>query len=393
MIANSLKNITPSYTIEINKKVAELKQQGKNIINFSIGEPDFSMPVNARDAGIQALKESKTKYDKVSGLNEMRTAIKNKLKNENQLDYSIDEIVVSNGAKHAITNTLMALLNHGDEVLIPIPYWVSYPEMVKLMGGIPIFVESSKSEGYKITPKLIEANISSKTKLLFLTNPSNPSGVVYSENELLAIGNCCVKNNIYILSDEIYERISFDSPFVSIASLSDTIKDITITINGLSKSLAMPGMRIGYSASNKEIAKAISTIQGHLLSHPATISQWCAVEGLNQCQEDIEMMKKAYEKRRDLAVEILDTIPNLTYVKPQGAFYLFIDISYYKKFIDFKDSFSVAFCNELLNQVSIAVVPGIAFGMDDFIRISYACDIEMLEDGLKKIKNYLKNLI
>ncbi len=393
MIAHKLKNITPSYTIEINKKVADLKQQGKNIINFSIGEPDFYMPNHGKNAAIKAIEENKTKYDKVPGLEALRQSITHKLRNENNTSYHLDEIVVSNGAKHAITNTLMALLNPGDEVLIPIPYWVSYPEMVKLTGGVPVFIESSKETGYKLTSKQIASKVTPKTKLIFLTNPSNPSGVVYSEEELRDIGNYCVQNHIYILSDEIYERICFDAPFVSMASLSEPIKNITITINGLSKSLAMPGMRIGYSASNKEMAKAITTIQGHLISHPATVSQWCAAGALDQCKDEIELMKKAYQERRDLAVTLLDAMPHLSYVKPQGAFYLFIDVSYYKKYIHFEKSFSVAFCKELLDKASVAVVPGIAFGMDDFIRISYACDMETLQHGLEKINSYLKELI
>lgn len=393
MISNKLKDITPSYTIEINKKVLDLKQQGKDIINFSIGEPDFNIPLKAKNAAIRAIERNKTKYDKVPGLDELRQSISNKLEYENNISYELNEIVVSSGAKHAITNTLMALLDPGDEVLIPVPYWVSYPEMVKLVGGVPVFIHSSKDTGYKLTPELIASKVSPKTKIIFLTNPSNPSGVVYSEDELKSIGDCCVENNIYILADEIYEQICFDTPFVSIASLSDSIKNMTITINGLSKSFAMTGMRIGYSASNKEIAQAIATIQGHLISHPSTVSQWCALEALDQCKDEIKKMKVEYQRRRDVAVNLLNSMPNLSYVKPQGAFYLFIDVSYYKKKIKYEDSFSVEFCKELLDKASIAVVPGIAFGMDDFIRISYACDIKILETGLKKMCNYLNTLL
>lgn len=393
MLASKLKNITPSYTVEINKRVADLKQQGKNIINLSVGEPDFNMPIQAKEAGINALDHNKTKYDKVPGLEALRQSIAGKLKEENNVSYGLDEIIVSNGAKHAITNTLMALLNPGDEVLIPVPYWVSYPEMVKLTGGVPIFVESSKESGYKLTSKQIASKVTSKTKLILLTNPSNPSGIVYSEEELRDIGNYCVANDIYIVSDEIYERICFDVPFVSMASLSQRIKNITITINGLSKSLAMPGMRIGYSASNKEIATAISTIQGHLVSHPATVSQWSAASALDQCKDELESMIKSYKGRRDLTVAYLNNTPHLTYIKPQGAFYFFIDISYYKKYMNFEESFSVALCKDLLDNASVAAVPGIAFGMDDFIRISYACDIETLQQGLEKIECYLQELV
>lgn len=392
MISNKLKEITPSYTIDISMKVANLKQRGKDVIDFSIGEPDFEIPLESKQAVNTALDQGKTKYDKVAGLVELRKAIVHKLKAENNLLYNIDNIVVSNGAKHAITNTLMALLNSGDEVLIPKPYWVSYPEMVKLVGGKPVFIDTQKENDYHITPSILEANRSDKTKVLFLTNPSNPTGMVYSHDELLAIGEYCVNHNIYILADEIYERICFEDTFTSIASISETIKNNTITINGFSKSFAMTGLRIGYSISNEEIAKAISVIQGHLISHPSTISQYAAAEALNKSNV-LQSMHSAYKIRRDLAISILNTIPEISYIYPQGAFYIFIDVSSLKNKMTYRESFSVDVCDQLLEKAKVAAVPGIAFGMDNFIRISYACSEDMIEEGLNKFKSFIQSLV
>ncbi len=392
MVSDRIHTVTPSYTINISMKVSEMKQQGKNLIDLSIGEPDFNIPEISKKEAIKALNHNKTKYDKVQGLLELRKAIVKKLKNENNLSYKVENIVVSNGAKQAISNTLMALLNPGDEVLVPKPYWVSYPEMIKLVGSIPVFVDTSRT-GYKITSELLKSYVTPRTKILFLTNPSNPSGLVYSYEQLMEIGSFCVENNIYILSDEIYERICFNEIFTSMASISNAIKDKTITINGFSKSFAMTGLRIGYSISNTEIAKAISTVQGHFTSHPSTISQWAAAASLNECSNAPDIMKKEYKKRRDTAVSILNTIPQLKYLYPEGAFYIFMDISAYKKNMKYQGSFSSAFCNNLLNKALIAAVPGIAFGMDDFIRISYACSEKVLSEGLNRMSAYIRSLI
>ncbi len=392
MLSNRLQAITPSFTINISAKVSEMKEQGKDVIDFSIGEPDFNVPQLAKTAAIEALDLDKTKYDKICGLSELRLAITKKLMDENNLFYEIENIVVSNGAKHAISNTLMALINPEDEVLVPKPYWVSYPEMIKLTGGVPVFVETPNRNQYKITPQLLSPYLTSKTKMIFLTNPSNPSGIVYSSEELLQIGEFCVKNNIYILADEIYERIYFNDSFTSIASLGQDIKDKTITINGFSKSFAMTGLRIGYSASNIEIAKAISVIQGHLASHPSTISQWAATAALNHCNHEPAIMRKTYKKRRDLAVSMLNAMEELKYVTPQGAFYIFIDISAFKKKLGYSGSFSVAFSNSLLENALVASVPGIAFGMDDFIRISYTCSEKHLLEGLNRMHTFVRSL-
>ncbi len=392
MLAKRLKNITPSYTIGISSKVNEMKSKGMDIVNLSIGEPDFFTPDKAKEEAIHAIHENKTKYDLVPGLKDLRGSIIEKLKVENRVSYDIDEIVVSSGAKHAITNTLMALLNPGEEVLIPKPYWVSYPEMIKLVGGIPVFIDTQKNRGFKVTKDEIEQNITSKTKMIFICNPSNPTGSIYSETELREIVNVCIKHNIYILADEIYEKICYKDTFTSIASLSKEAKDITVTINGFSKSAAMTGLRLGYSASNKAIAKAISTIQGHLVSHPSTIAQWAAYGALTHCKEDINAMVTIYKEKRNLAVDLLSDIKEVSFIEPEGAFYIFIDVSKLKNKIDYTDSFSVAFCNDLLEQNKVAVVPGIAFGMDDFLRISYACSKEEIIEGINRMKNFINYL-
>lgn len=392
MLSNKLSSITPSYTIGISSKVKELESQGAKIINLSIGEPDFYTPEKAKEEAIEAINLDKTKYDLVPGLKDLRNVIKDKLKKENNIEYSLDEIVVSSGAKHSITNTLLALLNPGDEAIIPKPYWVSYPEMVKLVGCEPVFAETKKENDFKLTPEILKKFISPKTKLLFLTNPSNPTGAIYKKEELEPIIDLCVENDIYILSDEIYEKISYLDNFTSTAALSKKAKEITITINGLSKSAAMTGWRIGYSASNKEIAKAISTIQGHLVSHPSTISQWAAYGALTYCTTEMIEMVAIYKKRRDVAASILSKSDEISFVKPEGAFYIFIDISKLKNKLSYKDSFSIEFCDNLLKSYKVAAVPGIAFGMDDYIRISYACDVDNVKEGLNRLLKFIETL-
>lgn len=392
MLSNRLSRITPSYTIGISTKVGELKSKGKNIIDLSIGEPDFCIPEKAKKYGIDSLNNDFTKYNMVPGLKDLREEICKKLKNENSCSFTIDEIVVSSGAKHSITNTLLALTNPGDEILVPKPYWVSYPEMIKLVNAIPVFIDTVKSNDFKLTKDILKKYITPKTKMLFLNNPSNPTGAVYSKEELSDIAEVCLENNIYILADEIYERINYNDNFTSISSLGEDIKNISIIVNGFSKYAAMTGLRIGYTASNKEIAKAISTIQGHLVSHPSLTSQYIAYGALKECSDDISNMVKTYKYRRNLVTEKLNTIKDLGYVTPDGAFYIFIDLSSYKSKLDFKDSFSIEFCSQLLDKYEVAAVPGIAFGLDDYIRISYACSEDNFLLGLDRLDSFLKSL-
>ncbi|MDB0439577.1 pyridoxal phosphate-dependent aminotransferase [Clostridioides difficile] len=393
MLSKRLNFITPSYTIGISSKVKEMESNGIKVINLSIGEPDFNVPNVAKSYGIDSLNKDCTKYDLVPGLKILREEICKKLIEENNCRYSIDEIVISSGAKNSITNTLLALTDEGDEVLLPKPYWVSYPEMVKLVNAVPVFIDTKKENGFKLTKEELEKSITSKTKILVLNNPSNPTGSVYTKDELIEIVKVCIQNKIYILADEIYEKICYTGNFTSVASLSEEAKDITITINGFSKSAAMTGLRLGYTASNKTIAKAMSSIQGHLVSHPSLTSQYIAYGALKDCSTDIDDMVKTYKARRDLITSKLDSIENVEYVNPDGAFYAFIDLSKIAENFKYKDSFSIEFCNQFLEEYNVAVVPGIAFGMDKYIRISYACSENTFLAGLDKLKEFVSKIM
>ncbi|MCC0642598.1 MULTISPECIES: pyridoxal phosphate-dependent aminotransferase [unclassified Clostridioides] len=393
MLSKRLNFITPSYTIGISSKVKEMESDGIKVINLSIGEPDFNVPNVAKSYGIDSLNKDCTKYDLVPGLKILREEICKKLIEENNCKYSIDEIVISSGAKNSITNTLLALTDEGDEVLLPKPYWVSYPEMVKLVNAVPIFIDTRKENGFKLTKEELEKSITSKTKILVINNPSNPTGSVYTRDELIEIVKVCIQNKIYILADEIYEKICYTGNFTSVASLSEEAKDITITINGFSKSAAMTGLRLGYTASNKTIAKAMSSIQGHLISHPSLTSQYIAYGALKDCSTDIDDMVETYKSRRDLITSKLDSIENVDYVNPDGAFYAFIDLSKIAENFKYKDSFSIEFCNQFLEEYNVAVVPGIAFGMDKYIRISYACNENTFLAGLDKLKEFVSKIM
>ena len=392
MLSNRLSSIIESYTINISSKVTQMKNSGIDVINLSIGEPDFNVPDIAKDTGIESLNNNLTKYDMVAGLKILREEIANKLSTENNCNYSSDEIVVSSGAKNSITNALLALTNPGDDVLVPKPYWVSYPEMIKLFNANPIFINTKKENSFKVTKQDLESNVTPNTKLLILNNPSNPTGSVYSKKELSDIVDFCLNNNIYILADEIYERICFNDNFTSIASISDDAKNITVTINGFSKSVAMTGLRLGYSASNKSIAKAISTIQGHLISHPNLTAQYIGYSALKNCSKDIDNIVETYKNRRNLICSKLDLISDITYIYPNGAFYVFIDISKLKDKLYYEDSFSLEFCNKFLEAYKVATVPGIAFGLDDYIRISFACNNSDFIEGINRLDKFINDL-
>ncbi|MDK2868257.1 MAG: aspartate aminotransferase [Clostridiales bacterium] len=391
MLSKKVSQITPSYTIGISTKVKALKQEGKTIVDLSIGEPDFFIPEKATERGIEAFHTNQTKYDLVPGLITLREAIVEKLKSENGVLYSPSEIVVSSGAKHAITNSLLAILDPGDEVILPVPYWTSYPEMIKICGGVPILLQTNKADQFKMTLESLKAHHTPKTKMLFINNPSNPTGAVYTKAELLPIVNYCVDNGIYILSDEIYERICYVDSFTSIPSISEAAKANTILINGLSKSAAMTGLRIGYTASSPEIAKAIATIQGHLVSHPSLASQWAGVGALAESKTEIDQMVAVYKSRREALVEQLDTMKGIEYITPDGAFYLYLNIGSIKEHMTFEGAFSLKVCDDLLNDYNLAVVPGIAFGTDDYIRLSYATELSLVQEGLKRIETYLQS--
>jgi aspartate aminotransferase len=381
--------ITPSYTIGISTKVATMRREGHDIVDLSIGEPDFHTPLPAVQRGVRSLDEHQTHYDAVPGLLPLREAIARKLSLDNGLDYAADEIVVTSGAKQAITNTLLAFLDPGDEVLIPIPYWVSYPEMVKLVGGEPVFVPTSPENHYRVTPEDLEPHISRHTKMLILNNPSNPSGALYSEEEVAAIVSFCVQENILLLADEIYERIIYDRPFTSAGRFS---KDQVILVNGMSKAYAMTGLRIGYTASSRHYAEAMSRLQGHLVSHPSLTSQYIALGALESARSDEASMVSTYTERRAYILERLKEKPELTFVPPDGAFYLFVNISPYRARFDEETSFSLAFTERLLSEEGLAIVPGVAFGMDDHVRICYAASLEEIERGLDRFFHFLDSL-
>ena len=393
MLSKRLDVITPSRTVGISSKVKEMKSQGIDVLNLSVGEPDFNVPEKAKECGIKSLNDNITKYDLVPGLTILREEISKKLLEENNCHYAPDEIVVTSGAKMAITNTLMAVTDPGDEVLLVKPYWVSYSEMTKLVNAVPVAIETDKANDFKLTGEILEKYITDKTKMLILNNPCNPTGAIYTKEELLDICNVCLKHNVYILADEIYERICFSGEFVSVASLNDEIRDITITVNGFAKSAALTGTRLGYLAVPRELAKNISAIQGHLVSHPCLAAQYIGYGALKYCKEDIDNMVEAYRKRRDLVTGRLNKIQNLEYIYPQGAFYVFIDISKLKGKFGYKESLSSDFCDKFLEKYKVAIVPGIAFGIDEYVRISFACNEEVFMEALDRLDKFVQEIM
>jgi aspartate aminotransferase len=396
-LSEKVRSLSESATLLMTRRSKELKETGVDIINLSIGEPDFNTPDSVKEAAIEAIHSNFTHYSPVSGCKELRQAIAEKLKRENNLDYRFDEIVVSNGAKQSIANALICLAGSGDEVLIPSPYWVSYPEMVKLAGARSVFIPSSIEQNFKLTAKDVEKHLTEKSKVFIFSSPNNPSGAVFSKDELEEIARVLAqKEDLYVISDEIYEHINFNGHHESIAQF-DFIKDRVVTINGVSKGFAMTGWRIGYSASNKMIADACNTLQGQITSGACSISQMAALKALqapaNEFQEMIEM-KKEFLERRDLLLNELKNIPNLQSNVPDGAFYVFPDASYYcgKSDGEITIQNDTDLCLYLLNKAHVALVPGSAFGNDNYIRISYATSKDLLIKAVKRIKDALARL-
>lgn len=394
-LSNKAKQINPSITLEITAKAKELKEAGINIVSFGAGEPDFNTPENIIEAAIKAMREGKTKYTATSGIIELRNAICEKFKADNGLNYNPNQIVVSTGAKQSLANTFLATLNKGDEVIIPVPYWVSYPELVKLADGVPVLIETLKENDYKYTIDDLEKVVTNRTKAILLNSPNNPTGSIYTREELIEIANFAKKYDLLIISDEIYEKLIYDDKkHVSIASVSQDAYNRTIVINGLSKTYAMTGWRVGYAASSLEIAKLMSSIQSHVTSNINSISQYAALEALTGPQESINVMIKEFEKRRNYMVDRLNNIKGITYVKPSGAFYIMVCIKdYYGKKINGNlINSSLDFSKSILEEEKVAVIPGIAFGLDEYIRLSYATSMEIIEEGINRIENYLKKL-
>ncbi|MDN5076813.1 pyridoxal phosphate-dependent aminotransferase [Aliarcobacter butzleri] len=383
-IANRMEQLSPSLTLAITALGRELKAQGKDILSFSAGEPDFDTPQIVKDAAIKAINEGQTKYTAVEGIIKTKQAIINKLKKDHNLDYKLEGIVISNGAKHSLFNLCQVLIENGDEVIIPSPYWVTYPEQVKYSGGVPVFIETDESTNFKITPEQLKKAITPKTKILMLNTPSNPTGSIYSKEELTAIGKVLEGTDIIVFSDEMYEKIIFNGKkFTAAAEVSADMYNRTVTINGLSKAVAMTGWRFGYVAtSNVALAKAMTKLQGQVTSNINTMTQYAAIPALEgEADKDIEMMRAEFEKRKDYIVKAINEIDGLSCYEPDGAFYVFINI---KKI----SNDSMKFCADLLEQKGVALVPGLAFGMEGYARFSFATSLEVIKEGVKRIKEF-----
>ena len=394
-LSKKANSISPSITLEITGKANELKAQGVNVMSFAAGEPDFNTPRNIIEAAIKAMDDGYTKYTKTSGIVELRKAICKKLHQENNLNYSEEQIVVSTGAKQCLANTFLAILNKGDEVILQNPCWVSYTELIKLADGVPVIVNCNENDGYKLSAKNIEKAVTSKTKAILLNSPHNPTGIVYNKNELEEIAQIAKKYNLIIISDEIYEKLIYDGEeHVSIASLSEDAYERTIVINGLSKTYAMTGWRVGYTASSTKLAKIMSSVQSHMTSNVCSISQYAALEALTGPQDSINMMKNAFEERRNFMMKKLEEIDEVSFIKPQGAFYIMVNITYFigKSINGIKINNSIEFAKILLEEEKVAVIPGAAFGLENFIRLSYATSMEVIEEGLDRIKSFLGKL-
>ncbi len=385
MLSKRMETLSPSLTIAISTLARELKAEGKNILSFSAGEPDFDTPIWIKNEAKTALDRGLTKYTTVAGTPELLQAISQKLKNENNLDYKPSQIIASNGAKHSLFNLFQALIDDGDEVIIPAPYWVTYPELVKYSGGTPVFIQTDDIRKFKITPAQLYNAITPKTKMLILTTPSNPTGSVYSKEELEELAKVLEDTNIIVASDEMYEKLVYETEFISVASINKDMFLRTVTINGLSKSAAMTGWRFGYLASpNEELISAINKLQSQSTSNINSITQFAAIPALKgEINRDIERMRRAFESRALEAVELFNKIPGMSVIAPQGAFYLFVNIK------DITDD-SMDFCKRLLEETGVAVVPGIGFGSEGYFRFSFAADIAMIRDGIRRIEKFVR---
>ncbi len=389
-LAKRVKTLTPSSTLAITAKAKELRQAGHDVIGLGAGEPDFNTPTHIIEAATKAMNEGFTKYTPSGGTVELKEAIKNKMKKDQNLDYSHEEIIVTIGAKHALYTLFQVLLNPGEEVIVPAPYWVSYPEQVKLAEGTPIFVGALEENDFKLTPAQLEESITDKTKAVIINSPSNPTGVMYTKDELEALGEICLKHNILIVSDEIYEKLTYsETPHISIAEISQKLKEQTIIINGVSKSHSMTGWRIGYAIGKKEIIKAMTNLASHSTPNPTSMAQVAAEVAYNSPQDEVVVMKEAFKERLMKLYQWITNIPGITCVKPKGAFYLFPNVSEAVKLNGFDnvDDWVTA----LLEEEKVALVPGSGFGAPDNVRLSYAISLEQLEEAAVRIERFVKN--
>jgi len=384
--------VRASTTLAVDALAKQMKADGLDVVGFGTGEPDFDTPDNIKAAGIKATEEGKTKYTPAAGIIPLRQAVADRLKADCGLDYDYTQVVIASGAKHNVYVALCALLNPGDEAIVPAPYWVSYYEMVKMAGGVPVIISAEEDQNFKITPEQLEAAITEKTKVLILNNPSNPTGMLYSREELEKIAAICLRYDLYVISDEIYYGLVYDGrEFVSFASLGDDIKERTILVNGVSKSYAMTGWRIGYTASSSELAKVMGNFLSHSTGGPSTISQWAAVEALTGPQDGIEAMRKVFETRRNYIVKRMNEIDGVSCIVPEGAFYVMMNMEKLKgktlggRVINDGDDFAMAF----LEKGLVAVVPCSGFGAPDFVRWTYAASMENIREGLDRLEKFL----
>ncbi len=395
-LASRVAKVKPSETLAITAKTNALRAQGRDVIGFGAGEPDFDTPDHIKKAAIKAIEAGFTKYTPVGGTDELKDAIINKLSVDNHLEYKRSQVVVSCGAKHTLYNLAQALFEEGDEVIIPAPYWVSYPDIVVLAGGTPVILNTLEKDGFKMKPEQLRSAITDRTKAVILNGPSNPTGASYSPDDLKALAVVLTDTDIFIISDDIYERILYaDYPFANMATVDPCLKDRTIVVNGVSKSYAMTGWRIGYAAGPEEIIGAITKIQSQNTSNPASISQKASVAALNGDQSVVAMMVEEFKKRRNYIVGALNDIPGIHCLTPEGAFYVFPNVSgiYGLSFSGKKITNSTDFIEYLLDEANVATVPGAAFGSDDHIRLSYATSLKNIEEGVKRIKNAVAKLV
>ena len=385
-LAARVGQVKPSVTLAISAKAKAMKAEGIDVCSFSAGEPDFDTPPHIKEGAKQALDRGKTKYGPAAGEPKLREAIANKLKRDNKLNYQPENVIVTNGGKHSLFNLMLALIETGDQVIIPAPYWLSYPEMVKLAGGTPVIVNTSAESAYKITPAQLLKAITSQTKLFVLNSPSNPTGAVYTPEEIQALAKVIIEKDILVVSDEIYEKILYDgAEHLSIGALGPEILTRTIVSNGFAKSFSMTGWRVGYIAGSVELIKAMTTIQSHSTSNVCTFAQYGAIAALEQEQTCVAEMLAAFAQRRKVILEMTQAIPHINCPTPYGAFYLFVDISQ-------TGLKSLEFCNKLLESQQVAAIPGIAFGSDACIRLSYATDMTSIEKGMERIERFINSL-
>lgn len=387
--------VKPSSTLAITAKAKEMKANGVDVVGFGAGEPDFNTPDNINEAAIRAINEGFTKYTPASGIMELKQAVCDKFKKFNNISYEPAQIVISNGGKHCLTNIFEAILNPGDEVIIPAPYWLSYPEIVKLADGVPVFIRGEKKDGYKVSAEQIKAAITPNTKALVLNTPSNPTGMIYTREELEAIAKVVVEADIYVVADEMYENLLYNgAEHVSIASLGEEIYKRTITCSGVAKGYAMTGWRIGYIGASAELAKVMGSLQSHQTSNPNSIAQKAALEAISGPQDTVEKMRQEFDKRRKYMYDRFCKMPYVSTLEPQGAFYVFVDVSEAceKEYKGEKIETAAKLAEILINDYSVAVVPCADFGFADHIRLSYATSIEQIEKGLNRIEDLLKSL-